>query len=376
MRNEKDRLFDREESSRPQVPDAVRTYLNQLASYPLIDKGREQELGREIQESRQELLRLWSQLPRHLRVRFTPPKVYGGLGRSPSAKAEWTYETLALFFHKLGEYGATLEGSKNEPVKGICVQARGGLRRYGYARDAMIAANLRLVIHLAKKYTRAGLPLEDLIEEGNIGLIRAAEKFDYKLGHKFSTYAHWWIKQNIERAIADKARMIRVPVHAIELGKKAQKVKHDFMQCTGKKATVQDIATRLNISEARAKRVAEVVPEPLPLETYDADGEPTKMNERIADPNVLSPLDQLDSHELRRLRRKLFHEALTPRECYVLVRRFGLEAREPMTLEEVGDSLKPKLSRERIRQIEAQAIRKLEKSLTQPGYRELRRFLR
>jgi len=231
-----------------------------------------------------------------------------------------------------------------------------GLAKDKRAKDDLAKANLRLVVNIAKKYVNRGLHFLDLIQEGNIGLMKAVEKFEFERGYKFSTYATWWIRQAITRAIADQSRTIRVPVHMVETLNKINKIKRTFIQEHGKEPTHAELAKELNLDEKKIKNIIKISKEPISLETPVGDSEDAFIKDFIENENDFSPSDTVASNDLKKRVREIL-KTLTPREEKVLKMRFGIDVASEHTLEEVGKDFS--VTRERIRQIEVKAIKKL-----------------
>lgn len=241
-------------------------------------------------------------------------------------------------------------------LKSVCRNISLGEAKARRAKKEMIEANLRLVISIAKKYTNRGLQFLDLIQEGNIGLMKAVDKFEYRRGYKFSTYATWWIRQAITRSIADQARTIRIPVHMIETINKLNRVSRQILQELGREATPEELAERMEMPEDKIRKVLKIAKEPISMETPIGDDEDSHLGDFIEDSKMLSPVESATIAGLRESTQNVL-AGLTAREAKVLRMRFGINMNTDHTLEEVGKQFD--VTRERIRQIEAKALRKL-----------------
>ena len=262
---------------------------------------------------------------------------------------------VVAFQQKIADIEKEL-GLDVKDIKDISKRMGVGEAKARRAKKEMVEANLRLVISIAKKYTNRGLQFLDLIQEGNIGLMKAVDKFEYRRGYKFSTYATWWIRQAITRSIADQARTIRIPVHMIETINKINRVSRQLLQEMGREPTPEELGERLEMDEVKVRKVLKIAKEPISMETPIGDDEDSHLGDFIEDGNITSPIDAATSEGLKEATREVL-ENLTEREAKVLKMRFGIDMPTDHTLEEVGKQFD--VTRERIRQIEAKALRKL-----------------
>ncbi len=264
-------------------------------------------------------------------------------------------DDVILMQQRLGEYEAKLDMEIRE-MKEVARNIAIGEAKARRAKKEMVEANLRLVISIAKKYTNRGLQFLDLIQEGNIGLMKAVDKFEYRRGYKFSTYATWWIRQAITRSIADQARTIRIPVHMIETINKINRVSRQLLQEMGREPTPEELGERLEMDEVKVRKVLKIAKEPISMETPIGDDEDSHLGDFIEDNTISSPVEDATAAGLREATKDVL-DNLTEREAKVLKMRFGIDMPTDHTLEEVGKQFD--VTRERIRQIEAKALRKL-----------------
>ncbi|MBK5969941.1 MULTISPECIES: RNA polymerase sigma factor RpoD [Thiorhodovibrio] len=301
-----------------------------------------------------------------------PRKVFIDSFPDNETNPNWLDEHLASgqkYSGRLGEYAEEIRRAQRRlqeleeenvlkigEIKEINRKMSIGEAKARRAKKEMVEANLRLVISIAKKYTNRGLQFLDLIQEGNIGLMKAVDKFEYRRGYKFSTYATWWIRQAITRSIADQARTIRIPVHMIETINKLNRISRQMVQEMGREATPEELATRMEMPEDKVRKVLKIAKEPISMETPIGDDEDSHLGDFIEDSTVISPVDSATAEGLREATQNML-ASLTSREAKVLRMRFGIDMNTDHTLEEVGKQFD--VTRERIRQIEAKALRKL-----------------
>ena len=262
-------------------------------------------------------------------------------------------DPVRLYLKEIGKYPLLTSEEEIALAKQI---AEGTPEEQAAAKKKLSEANLRLVVSIAKRYVGRGMQFLDLIQEGNLGLIKAAEKFDYTKGYKFSTYATWWVRQAITRAIADQARTIRIPVHMVETINKLIRVNRQLAQELGRDPTPAEIAKEMGISESKVREIIKIAQEPVSLETPIGEEEDSHLGDFIEDENAPAPAEVASNAMMREQLQEVLH-TLTPREEKVIRLRFGLEDGQAHTLEEVGKEFN--VTRERIRQIEAKALRKI-----------------
>jgi RNA polymerase primary sigma factor len=276
--------------------------------------------------------------------------------KQPYAEALKTHQDEIIRIQQRLAVNETETGLSIAQIKDINRRLSIGEAKARRAKKEMVEANLRLVISIAKKYTNRGLQFLDLIQEGNIGLMKAVDKFEYRRGYKFSTYATWWIRQAITRSIADQARTIRIPVHMIETINKLNRISRQILQEMGREPTPEELSLRMDLPEDKVRKVLKISKEPISMETPIGDDEDSHLGDFIEDLNVASPIHAATQESLTEATREVLN-SLTAREAKVLRMRFGIDMNTDHTLEEVGKQFD--VTRERIRQIEAKALRKL-----------------
>jgi RNA polymerase primary sigma factor len=337
-----------EGSARTAPSDVAFLYWRDAGREPLLTASEEVDLARDLSSARSALAGLARTLPRHCR-----DQVLNGSPAKTRPASDWPLEGLERFYARLVRYG---RDRRDPQTRQMLRQARAHKKRLDRARDKLIVANLRLVVHVAQKYVNNGLPFLDLIQEGNLGLMRAVEKFRYERGNKFSTYAYWWIRQSIRRAIGNDARTIRVPIHMREKMRKLQSVTAALTGQYGRKPTRDELARASGMAREKIEEVLRSTRDALRLEDVTSEFDLLQI---VPDPDVPSPARQAEERDLRqRVERAL--AGLEPREEEVVRQRFGLGRPVHRTLEEIGQHLG--LSRERVRQIEACAIEKIRSS--------------
>jgi RNA polymerase sigma factor (sigma-70 family) len=318
---------------------------------PLLDRPTEVRLATQFVAARLQILKLAESLPASCRE-FAP----AGDASGSSLGAVWPLSRLESFIAKLVQLTARHpDPSAAEALREI----RAHKVSLDHARDGLILANLGLVVHVAAKYAMRGLPLMDLVQEGNLGLLKAVERFDHERGNRFSTYACWWIRQAIERGIAEQSRTIRIPGHVYAEMRKIEYAARDMSHHLGRKATPREIAGQLSMPLDAVEHALSIVREPLPLEGGVGDREGTDVAKFVADATAPSPFHDASQREIKHRLKSVLRE-LTPREETIVRMRYGFGPESARTLAEIGERLR--LSRERVRQIEVVALAKIKAS--------------
>lgn len=330
----------------------LRRYLRDMRATPLLEETEEQELGRKLHAARLAIARLTLALPEVCRE-FIQANGESG----PSLGAGWPLSDLERCLLELARYA---KGRPDGPVLDLLRQIHIHKAALDDARKALIVANLRLVVHISKTYVKSGRPLMDLIQDGNIGLLRAVEKFDHERGNRFSTYAFWWIKQSIERGIADSVRTIRIPLHVGETIRQVEFAARELGRSLGRDATRSEIASQLGVPLDTVDQVLSVVREPLPLEAAARERGGFDLASIIPDDQAASAFEHVSKSQVKERLESVLKQ-LHPREETVIRMRFGIGREATRTLEQIGRRLR--LSRERVRQIEAIALAKLKESV-------------
>ncbi|WP_022855008.1 sigma-70 family RNA polymerase sigma factor [Thermodesulfobacterium thermophilum] len=352
-------LTEEETISEPGSEELLSLYLKEMGKYDLLTPEREEELSREIREGFDNILKIIRETQIDCKeILEVKAVVQEWERRDPNLKPKKTYVNyLERMVKELEERYIKNKKQKIEPkgIKDFCVDIKKNISRIEKAKDEMVKANLRLVVSIAKKYVRQGLSLADLIQEGNLGLMRAVYRFDYRKGNKFSTYASWWIRQSITRAILDKTRTIRLPVHFLELRNYVFKVFYELSKELGREPTPEELSQRTGVPYEKILVIFETSKEPVSLETPIGDEDSTLGN-FIENKKSPSPYDTARKKDISD-KIKRFLATLSPREEKIIRMRFGLGEYEGYTLEEIGYMFK--VSRERIRQIEKKALYKM-----------------
>lgn len=352
-------LTEEETISEPGSEELLSLYLKEMGKYDLLTPEREEELSREIREGFDNILKIIRETQIDCKeILEVKAVVQEWERRDPNLKPKKTYVNyLEKVVKELEERYIKNKKHKVEPkgIKEFCTEIKKNIARIEKAKDEMVKANLRLVVSIAKKYIRQGLSLADLIQEGNLGLMRAVYRFDYRKGNKFSTYASWWIRQSITRAILDKTRTIRLPVHFLELRNYVFKVFYELSKELGREPTPEELSQRTGVPYEKILVIFETSKEPVSLETPIGDEDSTLGN-FIENKKSPSPYDTARKKDISE-KIKRFLATLSPREEKIIRMRFGLGEYEGYTLEEIGYMFK--VSRERIRQIEKKALYKM-----------------
>jgi len=342
------------------TPPTLRRYLQAMGATPLLDEQKEVSLASQLKDSRLAIARLAQALPDCCR-----DFALAGDESGPMLGAAWPLSHLERFLRKLARYAAQ---DPDATVAAALREIRAHKVSLDDARDGLILANLRLVVYIAKKYANSGMPFMDRIQEGNLGLLRAVEKFDHERGHKFSTYAFWWIKQSVDRGIIEKSRTIHIPALVNGKIRVVECAARELSQRLGRKATPREIATLLKTPVDAVDHALSLVREPLPLENGSGSPEGFDVTKFVPDGRAPSPFDHVSQREITQRVESVLRE-LKPREETIIRMRFGIGREAERSLDQIGERLR--LSRERVRQIQWRALAKIKAS---PLCRDLARL--
>ncbi len=333
--------------------DHITCYLKEVATYPLLTAEREIELAQTIRTGQERLEKMVEENASEERTLLDLHNKIGKLLAHEEAFPGVRDKILKVIVRTLERLAK--ENSENKAFADLLVESRDIMNRIDMAKHELVSANLRLVLSIAKRYRGRGMSFDDLIQEGNLGLLKAVGRYDHTKGNRFSTYATWWVRQSIIRGIYDKTRTIRLPVHFIELKNLFFKVYYELMKELGREPTAQEIAERANIPVDKVQTVLTLAVQPVSLEAPVGEDE-QRLGDFLVDEKAASPLDECSDKELAETTRELL-SSLQPREEKILRLRFGLDGHPAETLEKIGKTFN--VSKERIRQIEKKALRKL-----------------
>jgi len=349
-------LEEEEPISEPGSEELLSLYLKEMGKYELLTPEKEEELSKQIREGFEKIVNLIENTKiSYKEIKELKKTVKEWKKRDPNLKPKKSYVNYLETTIKACEEKYKHFNKNKKKILKFCEEIKKYINQIEKAKDEMVKANLRLVVSIAKKYIRQGLPLADLIQEGNLGLMRAVYRFDYRKGNKFSTYASWWIRQSITRAILDKTRTIRLPVHFLELRNQVFKVFYELSKELGREPTPEELSQRTGVPYEKILVIFETSKEPVSLETPIGDEDSTLGN-FIENKKSPSPYDTTRKKDVSEKLKK-FLATLSPREEKIIRMRFGLGEYEGYTLEEIGYMFK--VSRERIRQIEKKALAKM-----------------
>jgi len=349
-------LEEEEPISEPGSEELLSLYLKEMGKYELLTPEKEEELSKQIREGFEKIVNLIENTKiSYKEIKELKKTVKEWKKRDPNLKPKKSYVNYLETTIKACEEKYKHFNKNKKKILKFCEEIKKYINQIEKAKDEMVKANLRLVVSIAKKYIRQGLPLADLIQEGNLGLMRAVYRFDYRKGNKFSTYASWWIRQSITRAILDKTRTIRLPVHFLELRNQVFKVFYELSKELGREPTPEELSQRTGVPYEKILVIFETSKEPVSLETPIGDEDSTLGN-FIENKKSPSPYDATRKKDVSEKLKK-FLATLSPREEKIIRMRFGLGEYEGYTLEEIGYMFK--VSRERIRQIEKKALAKM-----------------